>query len=436
MQQRGGGSRFPLKIHSSGRYFLDNYGQYFLIQGMALWEIEVNPTRAQVDQVLAGIAAQGYNAILFETAEHLFSFQATPYQNVEGNIPWTGMTGTTPPYSSVNFSALNEAYWQFVDLVIRRAWAFDMLCVITPAYYGFAGTQEGWGVGGELAADTQANRIAFGAALARRWGSYPNVMICLGGDNVLGASLYSDIMNGMRSVRTDQMVCGHAARSNDAFSAFSTVPGFNVNTQYSNNASNVADAAVCYGRSGPLPFFLIEDEYFNASGQSNQTQRCQKLQSMLSGSAGYFFGHDPLWSLGCDTDSGNQTANVAACLSSFLYTTPSQQMGKLSGIVKSVQRVEPVTSLVASPGSGASAICQALSVDGTQALIYFPAGGGASVALTPFSKGNLTADWGDPTNGAFTADSTGLANSSSHAFTAPSVNAGGDADFVLRIRAL
>lgn len=430
------GRIFPLSVDASNRMLLDASGNRFFIQGMALWEMEVNPTRNQIRQTLDGAQQQGFNAVLVEAAEHLFSFQTPPPQNAEGNIPYTGMTGTSPPYSSVDFSAINAPYWSLLQFIQQETQRRGILFCLCPAYYGFAATQEGWGVGGELASNSNAQLQAYGVAFANAFKGAQNVMVIWGGDNVSGSAIYQQIATGIQSVVSGLLYTGHSARGNDAFSAFGTITGFNVNTQYSNNAGMVGDAATAYARN--IPFFLIEDEYENASAQTNQTQRCQKYQSVCSGSNGFFFGQDPMWSHGSDNDSGRQTADVATCISLYLFTTASQQMKLVSQIVKSIAKFltpQTGTALVTTTlGTGAAAICAALSTDTAAALIYTPAGAGFTVNLAAFSKSSLAAQWFDPTNGAFqNATGTPFANTGTHAFTVPGTNSGGDSDWVLRL---
>lgn len=430
-------SIFPIGLSANNRYLINAKGNPFYLRGMALWELEVNGTRAQIDQVLQGCVSQGFNAILVEVAEHLFSFQTPPYQNSESNIPYTGMTGSTPPYSSVNFSALNDAYFQRIDYIVRRSFYCGLLVVMTPAYYGFASTQEGWGVGGELGADTQAHRQAYGAALAKRYLPWSNVMWCWGGDNISGAALYNDISTGMATITSAGLYTGHASRTVDAYSVFNGNVGlFNVNSLYSDNANMVANAATCWSRG--IPFFLVEDEYENATSQTNQTQRCQKMQAWCGGARGDFFGNDPMWALGSSGDS-NGTVDVATCITKYLYTTASTSMANMTALFRSVgmNNHAPVTGtqlITSSLGTGASAVTPSLANDGSSGIAYVPTGGTVTANLSAFARSGITADWHDPTNNTYTVAASGLTNAGTQNFTTPASNFGGDADFTLRLR--
>lgn len=425
---------FPLSVSTNGRYLVGANGQPFFLQGDSLWSLEVQPTRAQVDQCLNDLQSKGFNAVLFEIFEHLFSNQTPPYLNAEGNKPFTGLSGSSPPYT-LDLSTPNESYFSFIDYIVNGATQRGIVCLITPAYYGFVGTQEGWSA--ELTADTQAHRIAYGNFLAARYKN-SGVIWVMGGDNISGATLYDDIRTGMAQVATNQIISYHAARTNDGYSVFGGHAGFNLNSQYSNNATIVGDAATCYGRPGPLPFFLIEDEYENVSGESPLTQRQQAYQSLCGGACGHLYGNDPLWSFGAAADTfGPNLGNIGVntCLNTYLNNTGRVQQIYVKQLWTAYNwwLLQPQTGLVTSTlGTGTSAITPALASDGSFAFIYTPVGAGSTVNLASLSISSIPARWYDPTNGTFTnASGTPFTNSGTHAFTTPGTNSTGDSDWIL-----
>jgi hypothetical protein len=416
---------FPLSIADTGRYFQSPNGKPFFIHGQSLWELEVQPTRAQVDQILNLLTSQGFNALVVETFEHLFSNQSPPYLNVEGNAPFT-MSGSTPPYT-VDFSTMTSAYWNFLDYIIDGCNSRGILVVLMVCYWGFQGTQEGWSA--ELTAETQAHRISYGVNLATRYRNRPNILYTLGGDNPNGATQFADIASGLLSVNPHILMSGHSSRGTDGFASFGSIAGFNVNTQYSNNAGIVADAATCYARN--IVFFLIENEYENATSQTNQTQRCQAYQSLLGGAAGHLFGGDPYWSLGQDNSAGLGGISVATAITNYGNTTATQHQAFIKQLWTAFAwwKLVPQTPL---SGTGVTAITWGLATDGSFAPFYTPAGAAFTATMTNITHASVRARWYDPTNGTFATDAASpLSNTGTHLFTPPGLNAAGDADLVL-----
>lgn len=408
---------FPLTVHSSGRYLVDAAGAPFHIHGDSPWTLEVNCTRAQIRDYLGNRASRGFNSILFEAFEHAYSNQSPAYKNVEGENPFTTMT---------RFDLPNDAYWQLIDYIVAEAAAHGILCIITPAYYGNS-SAEGWQ--NELGADTSPHLQAFGAFLATRYGGAGNILWVVGGDHPSGASLFADITTGMRSVRMDHLITGHSSRTNDAYSSFSTVPGFNVNTIYT-NGTEFDFAATAYARSGPLPFFLIESGY-EGDGSSQLQLRRQAYATVLAGGCGAVFGSD-LWSFGM-----LQSTTAATAIANYINSTGTDRQRHVGDFFRSIpwHTLSPRTDtslITTSKGTGASTICGAMSADSRLAVILTPAGAGFTIAMTQFAQASIVGRWFDPSNGSYTpASGSPYSNTGTHAFTTPGNNADGDSDWLL-----
>lgn len=389
-------STFPLSI--SGRYLRTAGGKPFFLVGDTPWTIEVQLTRAQVDRYLDHRRSIGINAIMFEMIEHKFSSQSPAYRNAADSAdPFTTM-------SPVAWTSPNDTYWKTVDYIVNGALAREMAVIVNPAYLGFTATDEGWST--ELAAASAGDLQTYGAWLARRF-PQPNVIWCFGGDDAsdtTGRDKQWNIVTGMRSVRTDQIITGHPARTDvTAYSKWNGYAGFNLNSIYV-ATTNVCDdsAATAYGQG--MPFVFLEGGYENEAGTASSI-RMGFWQAVCSGACGHFFGNNPIWGFGEANYNGG--AGAAAALSGSLNSAAAQQMRYQSALAASydLTKLVPKTdaSLVSSSlgTSGTSGrVCPAMSSDGSFALIWTPTVA-VTVVMSNFRQSSVRARWYDPATGTY-----------------------------------
>lgn len=390
---------FPLVVHPSGRYLMSPDGRPFLVVGDSPYSIEVQLTHAQIDTYLNDRQARGITAILFEAVEHKFSSQSPVDTNALGNRPFS-----TPG----DFSTTNEAYWVTVDYIVNGCKARGIVCFIAFLYLGFSGGDEGWTT--EVNADTTGHLQTYGTFLANRY-KQGNIVWVAGGDYAGDATLRArqwNIVTGMRTVRTTDLICGHPQRGQDAYGLWGpggdNLTGWNLGTTYcaTDGADAYTLAATAYGRSGPIPFVLIEDGY---EGEHTLAEfRRSKYVSVSSGACGIFGGNNPLWGFGEPNFNGGLGA--ASTLTTSLNTTGFQQFTYLIWFLRSIAWWKLVpktdTSLVTtSLGSGTGRVAPALANDGSFAIVFSP-GVNASVDLTNLTKSSIRARLFDPTTGLFT----------------------------------
>lgn len=398
---------FPLSVGADGRYLQTAAGAPFLIHGDTCWSLEVQASRAQVDTYLNDRQAKGFNAVMLELIEHRFSDQTPVWQNAEGNTPFTSMT---------DFSTPNNAYWGLVDYIISGILARGMVPFVNPAYLGFAGSDEGWD--DEVTAETAGDLQTYGAFLANR---YPHVVWVMGGDDGGDTTLRNkqwNIVTGIRSVRTTDLITGHGARTESAYTHWNGLAGFNLNNIYSGGTEYTL-AATEYARSPALPCFLIEGRY-DGDGTTAAIVRRQPYAAILSGClGGHFFGNQPIWDLGSVNWS---TGGVTAALAS-LSTTVTLQMAHWRSLFTAYawHKLAPKTdtSLVTtSLGSGDTRVIPARASDGSFAMVFTPTVN-FTVDMTAFPA-SVRGRWYDTTAGTYSnASGTPFANTGTQAFTAP-----------------
>jgi Protein of unknown function (DUF4038)/Putative collagen-binding domain of a collagenase len=444
---RNRSTRFPLSIHSSGRYLVDQWGVPFLMKGDAIWTIEVNGTNAQIDTYVASRVLLGFNTVMCECIEILYSQQSPAYNNVDGNAPFTTMSPT-------DFSSMVTAYWNRIDYLANQCLANGLLLLLFPAYLGFNGANPAQGWAANVDADTDAHLNTFGTTWANRYNQANVIPIALGDQNpdstTLGKSFQIFGSSGILGVRPAQIVTAHSQRLSSAYAQLSTWLPFNLlNTIYCPKTGETDDlSATEYARtgspftSGSYPFFLIEDGYEGESGNTVANVRKSHWTSMLSGGSGVTSSNANWWPLGCAA-GGAFTGTAAAALANY-YNTPGTLMRSWAFalyeqyFVQSPAVPKTDTSLVSTAlgTSGTAArTCPALGGNGQYALIWKNNTASITVVLSALSKVNLRVRWFDPSCNAFVppAEGNAFTNSGSQAFAHPGNNSTGDTDWVLVI---
>lgn len=457
-QAGGVTSPFPLQISANGRYLTDTQGTPLFTLFDTLWSGAVQFTTQQMDTYLNDRQARGFNGFIVNLIEHFYSSQSPAYLNAYGVAPFTTM-------SPLNFSTMNEPYWQTVDYLLQGAKARNMIVIPFPAYLGFQ-TYEGFQ--NEIPADTNAHLQTYGAFLANRYGGYGNLIWGLLGDLTASQSLMDkqwNIVTGMRSVRTDQLIYAKPFRESGAQSTGSgysilvtnggsfaaglaRYPGFNINNTYLSLGDEAVASAFEYARSPAIPFFLDEDAYDGAGSPIHTPRDCrqQAYATYMGGGFAYAFGNNPIWiggapqSVNAFYTGGNPNAYngpAAVLTSTFLNTVATQHMSFVRTLLtayawyKLVPQAFP-NFVTSGRGSGQATICPALASDGTFGMVFSPNGGSFTVSMSSITHSGVRARWYDPTNGSYTTDAASpLANSGSHSFTSPASNSAGDPDFIL-----
>ena len=404
---------FPLAV--SGRRLVSPSGRPFLLVGDTPWSIAVQLTHAQIDRYLDHRRGAGFNAILFNAIEHYFSSQSPAYRNASGFDPFTTMT---------DFASPNENYWRTVDYIVNGCLTRGIVAMINPAYLGYNGGTEGWM--SEITAESAGDLQTYGAWLARR---YPqqNVVWCLGGDyagTVTEREKQWNIVTGMRTVRTDQVITGHPVRADEtAQPKWNGYAGFNLNSVYI-PTTNIADARCATAYSQGMAYFMLEGGYEGEYSQVAADIRRASFTSLLSGACGTFMGNNPLWGFGEPNFCGG--VGVTASLNSSLNSAAAQEVRHLRALFDGYDwpRLVPKTdaSLVSSSlgTSGTTGrVCPALDSEGRFAMIWTPSVN-LTVVMSNFRQSSVRGRWYDPSNGTWSdASGTPFANTGSQSFTAP-----------------
>ena len=366
-------------MESGKRYLIDAAGKPFFINGDSPWDLISTLTRPDVDLYLADRKAKGINTVLVELMEHYFS--PNPPKNAYGDAPFT---------TAGDFSTPNPAYFAHVDYVINKAAQNGILVLLTPAYVGYGGGQEGWYQ--EMVANGTTKLFAYGQYLGNRYKNFNNIVWVQGGDyNVPNKSLVQAVANGIRSVDSKPQTY-HAQRGTAAMQFWGTAePWLRVNNIYTDENTVVSEAFAEYNRSS-APFFLLEGRYEAEQGATEQTVRRQAYQAVLSGASGHLMGHALIWRFA----SGWQQA---------LNSPGSRSMPHVGDLfaTRSWWTLVPDqanTTLTAGIGSGGTRATAARASDGSFAVAYMPTFRSITIDMSKLAGPNVKAQWVDPANGA------------------------------------
>lgn len=407
---------FPLRAHSSNRYLVDRTGSPFLIVAESAWSCANMLNYSQMATYLDNRVAKGFNAIQAMAIGKITN--ATPnYANAFGHNPFTTMT---------DFSTDNVDYWRSVDNLIQMAHQRGILVFFWPAYGGYLGDgTEGWAP--QVNAESSADLRNYGRRLGNRYWSYENLIWSCGGDYADATFINNqfNIIRGVLDINPDAWVTAHGARSSNAYTVLSSqrseIRNF-LNGIYTNDYEEYSAAATEYGRAGPIPFIDLDHQYEGYTGHTADYTMLGQCVSMLSGSCGFMFGNVPV----CEFGAGfwGSAIGAASCISGQLESNGAIRTGYVATLFRSYNwhLLEPKTdtSLVTtSLGTGSGRIAPARASDGSYAMIWTP-NVNFTVAMTALTPSSVRARWWNPVDGSYSTDGASpLANTGTHAFTAP-----------------
>jgi hypothetical protein len=420
---------FPLSVHGSGRYLVDALGKPFLIVGESAWGVIHRLTLSQVDAYIADRKARGFNtAMIMLMRNQEWVTGGSPPNNANGDPPFSGT-----PLIPAN---VVEAYFSHADAILRKFQDAGMLVLLAGCYTG-GSNEDGWW--DNLTSDSVATN--WGRWLGARYNkaAFPNIIWVGGGDRRAPSPSRADALQmGIRDGGGTQIQTYHNDRYHPGFDERSFYPNgqtwLTLNNVYcddgTTNGSPYTIPEMCaaeYARSGPHPFFLIEDWYLDEHGIDDSESIIEKWQAICSGACGVNTGCASIWpfATGYANDFGRH-AHVA--------------MGKLATLCASYEWWTLVprqnTSLVSSSlgAHGPSRICPAIGnySGGKFAFVFVPTATSPTVVMTNFTQPTVRARWYDPVSGSFTTVSgSPLPNTGSQTIAHPGQNSIGSRVWIL-----
>lgn len=467
---------FPLTVHSSGRYLVDRGGKPFRIHGDAPWDYLIRLSPAEADLYLANRAAKGFNALLVELIE--------PKRWAPRSLAPDTYDGIPPFQRPGDFATPNDAYFDRVADLVDRAAAHGMAVLLTPAYLGYAGRDEGWWPELNRPENTREVCRGFGKYLASgAGGSFrglrdrTNIVWVEGGDFFpppgAEATLRARaIMEGLRQGGATQLQTGHWSEEHISADQPDFAAAMEVNAVYTYGAGHDGKTytqgrrAYAFARGVPpkaLPAFLIETEYevaapwilprsvqryadaayrflLSAIGRKGAPTRPEKIRQCLywgylSSVGGAVFGNDQVWRFdrrwrrNLDAAGSLDMQHLGALLDSIpWYDLVPSHLAEFSNVYLVAGGAD-----VAAGGDVAAAATR----DGSALLAYVASSGTSARTVTvdlSVLRGPARARWFNPTSGAYVEIADALP-ARAQRFTTPGDNGTGSNDWVLVVRA-
>lgn len=460
-------TRYPL-VHS-GRKTFDQQGNPFRIKGRTNWGfVSLTPTlRASF---IANTLSYGFNAIECQIPTHLSHINNVP-QDGAGNLPflkrldgatWTGALSPfgSPNTESPDFTTPNPTYWAFVDALVQDCYNANILLLMFPSYHG-DGSGDGWldELNANIAVNGDASINTYGAFVANRYKTFPHIVWMTAGDTASGFDAENDLIVGLQSVSgqlSNEFSSERAGGqiSTDGVGALGASTTLNGAYDW---ATVITQCQRAYSFSSSMFGYLLEEPYDEEgtdgtgvnSTFSTQPVRRYEWWGWLNAIGGYVAGNGYVW-----RDALTGTPLLTDDYRNHLDTQNTQDLGRLNAFMELWPNTNDLVpgglggmrTLVVS-GAGTidtgNFVCAAQTSGGDLMIAYTPPGGSGSFSLDLRSMAGrpIRARWWDPTAATYTTNASAagtftLANTaSSQAFTAPSSNAAGDADWVLVLEA-
>ncbi len=421
------GSVFPLQRQAGVRYLVTSSGAPFLMHGDTAWSLISNLSREDALLYLNDRQARRFNTILVELIDTKFSF------NAPNNIY------NDPPFTTPNdFATPNEAYFAHADYIMDAARARGFLVLLTPAYLGFGGSDEGWYQA--MVANGVTKMRAFGRWVATRYAGYNNILWVAGGDyDPPNKTLTRAVSEGIRDILPNALQTGHCEPNTRPLVFWSGEPWLNVNNVYTR--TNMWDRCVTeYQDASQMPFFMTESNYENDMfGQGPSTpfvMRRQAYTSLLAGAFGHVYGNTPMWHFDAAPEFGGPPG-----WQNQLNSLGAQSMTVLWNFYSALNwsQLAPDTAnqfLTAGQSSGDTRAGVGLAANRSFGLIYAPTQRTLTVNLSRLNGPRARARWVDPSSGAFTNITGSPFNLGSRNFTVPNGNAGGASDWLLLLESV
>lgn len=418
-----GGATFPLRVAAGQRYLEDAAGRPFLIHGNSAWSLIAQLRMEEAEEYLLDRRARGFNTLLVSLLEHRFARNAPA--NIYGDPPFT-VPG--------DFDTPNEHYFEHADRVLTRAAELGFLVLLTPAYVGYGGGEDGWYQ--SMVANGAAKLQRYGAYLGQRYADRDNILWVHGGDyNPRDKSVVRAIVDGIRLYDVHSLHTAHCAPERAALGYWAEEPWLQVNTAYTYGPVYVAALAE-HARRERMPFFLIESAYENEQNATEVRLRTQAYHALLCGACGQVFGNSPIWHFEASPDhqvpiTWRQALNGAG-------TQSMQHLLRLFGTLP-WWLLEPDTDkalLSRTLHIGQDRAVAATASDGSFALCYLPSQRTVTLNLARLRGPRLRASWYDPTMGRFAdIDQADLGATENAVLRTPGPNGSGSTDWVLLLAA-
>ena len=439
---------YPLKVSANGRYLVDQNDRPWRVQADAAWVMSSVATPEEVDQYLDTRSAQGYNSFYLMAMVHPLGYGTAPNapNDANGDPPFA----VPGDFSTAAASPASARYWDWIDWIIDRAAARNMVVMLAYTYLGGHGGEQGW-FSDVMAQPSVQSLHDWGVWLGRRFKDKPNILWFGLGDYAPparseGAKRARAIADGIKSTGASQLFMAEANAPDE-------IPGENpdfgpvldMNSFYGygpvgNTAVYLtADRAWSFSPARPAWMqegtYEYENNWHEFSARPWDTRRGRFWSVLAGGTAGDGFGsRDPYQWVDIPASLSSPGARYSTYAFDFFRSMPWWELAP-SGTDPGKAGVDLIPSGAGTWGD-VDYITSALTNSHDWLLAYVPVTGvgrrSFDVDMAALAD-RARARWFDPATGNYIAISDGysLDNHGTMQFTTPDVRADGTDDWLL-----
>lgn len=422
-------SHGPLVVSANKRFLSHADGTPFFYLGDTAWELFHRLTEEEVDRYLENRRAKGFNVIQAVILAELDGLN-TPDRN--GNRPLKDNDPEKP----------DEAYFQWVDLIVKKAEAKGMYMGLLPTWGDKVDRQ--WGVGPVVF--NERNIATYGRFLANRYKDCPNIIWIIGGDRNGGDAntpIWNALANAIRSVDKTHLMTFHPYGRHTSGKWFHNADWLDFNssqTGHANCSFDIFDNLIVgdYNRLPVKPCINMEPCYEDHPVRGNtctstawfdETNTRQALYwSLFSGAAGHAYGCHPVWQF--MSPLYRPTGNV---LNNWYDDLDLPGAGNMIHARRLFEKYDyysrrPAPEIILTKQQAIGDMAVAVQGKG-YAFVYLPNGNPVDILLeTLLEATTLTLQWYNPRTGQYTLIGEVAAKGS---YRAESISSGKGNDWIL-----
>jgi hypothetical protein len=384
-------------VSDNHRFLVDRDGTPFLIHGESPWDLVTTPTWTEAIEYLDNRRAKGITTLLVLLIER----KAWPH--VAPHAPNT-VGGLAPFLRPGDFATPNDAYFDYAHSILAAVRDRGMEVLLTPAYMGYTGLDEGWW--DEMSRADSAACAAYGAYVARRFADLDNIVWVHGGDRIppagssgeaCGLAIMQPLLAIPHSLHTGHWNKGD--EDNGSLDEPAFAPFMQLDAAYTYGLSYDRCTAERW-RKPALPAFLIETQYEGEHDAQPFEFRRQAYWADLTCGAGQIVGNKTLWpfAAGWRDELESEGTHDMVYLRELLAPLRWYDLNP-------DQRHTLVTRGYGSWGS-TDFVTAASTRDGRLAIAYIPSTGSRARTVTvqmDLFSGPVMVRWYNPTDGTFAA---------------------------------
>lgn len=417
---------FPVGLDPTKTFLVDQNRNPCFALGEDASDLAVMLNKSDVEQYGADRTSRGVNLIWLTAIDNIV--QATPPQNVNGDVPFSGS----------DFTNFNEPYWAYLDYVMQRLLARGITALLMPV---FVGTSAADGYFTTFKAASTATIGAYGTFFGNRYKGFPNKIYLLGGDSDPNdATVYTNINAlavAIKAADPSALMTMEAARHVEGTGALAPNGGYSsvdahtiaygsaqswldINWVYQDQASVLSGAQRCYSQGKPC---LFGEDTYELDGPTSQGQRAQAYYAVLGGcTLGRLMGNAAIWNFTAPNSGDVAGATPWQGQLGSSGSVAQQLMGKLLRSRAWQKLVPDIAGSVMTVGASNGSACARTS-DGQTIIAYLPTSQTVTIDMSKITDAGSLANcnWFNPSTGAVTNIGT-FANSSTRNFTSPDSN--------------